>query len=80
MNKIKLAITRYDLTRFFFYAEENGIRFNGDYDIYDDSIYFSGAFNSIQWSEEELNDGEIEILISMINKLVKSHELYFKGE
>lgn len=81
MNKVKLAITRYDLTRFFFYAEENEIRFNGDYEIYSESIYYAGtAGSSLDWDESDLDEEGIKLLVMMLNILIKSHELYFKGE
>ena len=80
MNKIKLRITRYDLTRFSFYAEENNIKFKGDYDIFSESVYFSGtASSSLDWNEIDLDNNEIKLLVAMLNILIKSHKLYYRN-
>jgi len=82
MEKVKIGITRYDLTRFFFFAEEKGIRFNGDYRVYSEAIYLTNeAGTSLDWDESQLDDTEIKIVVSMLNLLIKSHKLhYIKGE
>lgn len=78
MEKIKLKITRYDLSRFSFYVEENNIKFKGDYDIYINSIYYaSGASSYLDWNENDLDEGEIKLLVAMLNVLIKSHKLHY---
>ena len=82
MEKVKIGITRYDLTKFFIFSEKNKIRFNGDCRIYSEAIYLTDeAGTSLHWNEEKLDDTEIKIVVSMLNLLIKSHKLhYIKGE
>ena len=81
MKKVKIGITRYDLTKFFIFSVKNEISFNGECRIYSEAIYLTGeAGTSLHWNEEQLDDAEIKIVVSMLNLLIKSHELYFKGE